>query len=1187
MSNQPAKKPSVKVALLPSLNTQIGIGILTVGIIIAGIFALNQTRSISRSQVAACDTGDCDNDGLINEKDWDDDGDGIPDVAEGICRVASFDLDFQSLDGSNDPVLDINNANLFLGDAVLSMSTISTQGSATLDDYEISDGHIAGIFGPKIGILNSSSINDYVRIHFEFSTRVHSLEFDIHDIDQKDAVQVNASLGGNVYTLTVGEYSTPACVSYAGNNVFESVCNSGVNGTTDGSIHLNFSEAVDELEILLFQSSGPDGGSISFGSFTAACEDRDTDQDGLPDFQDQDSDNDGISDATENQCNEDPTISIFAPLDGSIDPVADINSANLQVGGAGITLNPIVFGGTAGIDEYSIDNTHYSAAVGVKLGVLNSNSAADYLQATYLFDNPIGSLCFLIVDIDQNDAIQINAKYNGQTIVLDELNGTYPHNAPCRQWQGNNTWYSSCNFNTNNSIQGGLQVCIPDSIDELEIRYYDYAASNGGSFTIANLYGCGLADNDGDGYPNYIDLDADNDGIPDIVEVGGADSNGDGMSDALNPDGSLLNDLDGDGLDDRFDAVDSYGPGTPAWAGGSLLNQTDMDQDGVPNYLDLDSDNDGIPDLIEAGGIDTDGNGIVDAVNTQGLLTDDRDNDGFDDRYDSDDNGVIGIDQTTGALMMPSDANNDGLADAFPAFDNDGNNASASVSGDADKDGIPNFLDLDADNDGIPDLVEIGGLDANGDGQLDAPSATLIFTQYNLSNGHPALPDYSGTPSLLGGRNVDFDEDGIPNYLDLDADNDGISDVIETWTSSVDLDQNGQLDGQNAADANQDGWHDAYLSQIPTIADASATEYGNNNAPDFQTGDGKADFDGDGLPNYLDIDADNDGILDLLEAQTSSLNAADIFAGIQMPSLTDVDHDGLAQAYDVEESGNYILPNNHDNADNPDFLDDDTDNDGVLDLLEGHDGDVNGIVDHTPSSNDIDFDGLDDAFDTQLSSPISTGSNQSIQDADGDLNSGGDRDWRDINSTTFPVEWLSFTAVLDGEDGRLNWATATETNSDFYLVERSVDSKAFERLGKIPASGYSSIQSNYAFTDVGVLKSGHPKVYYRIQQLDKDGSMDQSPIVELSLNGLDRLFEIEAFPSPAKEVVHFSYLQARVGDLEIAVFNTQGQLVWRRRLKLAFTKGEIKLNISNWASGTYLVRMSNETASSDFRWIKQ
>lgn len=1188
MSNQPAKKASVKTALLPSLRTQIGIGFVAIGLIVAGIFALTQSSSVSRSQVAACDSGDCDNDGLINEKDWDDDGDGISDIAEGVCNVSSFNLDFQALDGSTDPVSDINNANLTLGDAIISMSAVTTSGAATLDDYEISDNHIPGVFGPKIGVLSSSGANDNARVHFTFTSSVHSLEFDIHDIDQRDAIQVNASRGGIIYTLSLSEYTTPACVSYIGNNVFESICNTDVNGTTDGSIHLNFAEAVDEVEILLFQSSGPEGGSISFGSFTASCENRDTDQDGLPDFQDRDSDNDGLTDDVENQCNEDPNASVFTTLNGSIDPVTDVNNASIQIGGATLSLNPITFAGTATIDEYSIDDSHLTGTVGVKFGVLNSNSATDYLQATYLFDNAIGSLCFLMNDLDQNDAIQINAKHNGQIINLGVLNGTYPNNAPCAQWQGNNTWHSSCNFNTIDSDQGAIQICIPDSIDELEIRYYDYDGTNGGSFTIANLYGCGLADNDGDGRPNFIDLDADNDGIPDIVESGGADSNGDGMTDALNTDASLTNDLDGDGLDDRFDAVDSYAGGSPSWSAGSALTEADMDLDGVPNYLDLDSDADGIPDIIESGGIDTDGNGLVDAITAQGFLTDDRDNDGFDDRYDTDDNGVVGIDQSYGAMMLPLDNNNDGFADSFSAFDNDDNAGTTNVSGDADGDNYPNFLDLDADNDGIPDVVEIGGIDANGDGEIDTtPTTPLVYTQYTLVAGQPALADYDGSNTLIGGRNVDFDQDGIPNYLDLDADNDGISDVVETWTESVDIDQNGIVDGQNAADLNNDGWHDAYLNQIPTFADASATEFASNDLPDFQTGDTKADYDGDGFPNFLDIDADNDGIVDLIESQTSSLNAVNIFDGLQINSLTDADYDGLAQAFDVGELGTYILPYNHDQADNPDFLDTDADNDGVVDILEGHDGDFNGVVDNAPTGIDADGDGLDDAFDTDLASPEPTSSNQSIQDSDNDLNSGGDRDWRDINATTFPVEWMSFTVNLKGEDGKLQWATATETNSDFYLVERSVDSKAFERLGQVAAVGNSTSRSDYSFTDLGVLKSGHSKVYYRLKQIDQDGAINDSPIIELTLDGLAQLFEIDAYPNPTDELINFRYLQGKVGNVQIAVFNTQGQLVWRRKLNDASTKGEVKLNISSWASGTYLVRMTNENASSDFKWIKK
>ncbi|HNT74255.1 MAG TPA: hypothetical protein PKH77_04450, partial [Anaerolineae bacterium] len=92
-------------------------------------------------------------------------------------------------------------------------------------------------------------------------------------------------------------------------------------------------------------------------------------------------------------------------------------------------------------------------------------------------------------------------------------------------------------------------------------------------------------DTDGDNIPDYLDLDSDNDGIPDVIEAGGDDANGDGIIDNFE-------DVDGDGLSDNVDPDQ----------GGTPLPVPDTDGDNIPDYLDLDSDNDGIPDVIEAGG---------------------------------------------------------------------------------------------------------------------------------------------------------------------------------------------------------------------------------------------------------------------------------------------------------------------------------------------------------------------------------------------------------------------------------------------------------------------------------------------------------------------------------------------------------------------------------------------------------
>ena len=125
----------------------------------------------------------------------------------------------------------------------------------------------------------------------------------------------------------------------------------------------------------------------------------------------------------------------------------------------------------------------------------------------------------------------------------------------------------------------------------------------------------GMGDVDGDGVPNYRDLDADGDTIPDSVECPTqpcVDHDGDGTPDYLDEDS------DGDGIADRYEGM------------------KDADGDGTPNYLDSDADGDGIPDCIEKAGTtfrDTDRDGFPDCKQPANPAAEPADTDG-DGHYD-------------------------------------------------------------------------------------------------------------------------------------------------------------------------------------------------------------------------------------------------------------------------------------------------------------------------------------------------------------------------------------------------------------------------------------------------------------------------------------------------------------------------------------------------------------------------
>ncbi|MFD2591972.1 choice-of-anchor L domain-containing protein, partial [Aquimarina hainanensis] len=186
----------------------------------------------------------------------------------------------------------------------------------------------------------------------------------------------------------------------------------------------------------------------------------------------------------------------------------------------------------------------------------------------------------------------------------------------------------------------------------------------------------------------------------------------------------------------------------------------DSDNDGKPDYLDLDSDNDGIADIIEAGGIDTDGDGAIDYP-TPGDPTSmtDADGDGLEDSVDTIDSGSGAGEVTSGTALLNPDSDNDGIVDS---------------------------LDLDSDNDGLTDISEAGGVDTDGDGEIDYPTpgdptsmadvdgdgfADSVDTDDNTVAGTGdggtmlPLPNTDGTGGL--------------DYQDIDSDGDGIVDNIE------------------------------------------------------------------------------------------------------------------------------------------------------------------------------------------------------------------------------------------------------------------------------------------------------------------------------------------------------------------------------------------------------------------------
>ncbi|SDR79054.1 gliding motility-associated C-terminal domain-containing protein [Polaribacter sp. KT25b] len=247
-------------------------------------------------------------------------------------------------------------------------------------------------------------------------------------------------------------------------------------------------------------------------------------------------------------------------------------------------------------------------------------------------------------------------------------------------------WYK---YKSNTTGAASTFEFLANQVDQIDFKHQSSGIAATSTFNGNIQLTCFSLDSDGDGIENMFDLDSDNDGIPDISE-------------ASSPQIILSNlDVNQDGLDDIFNGI---------------ITNIDTDNDGIPNYLDVDSDNDGIFDLAEAGHnlVDTNNDGIIDDANATSVGI----------------NGLINNLETT--------ADNAILNYTIT---------------DTDSDTILNFLELDSDDDACFDTKEAGFTDANSDGIIDA-SPFQVDTNgkvLNITNGYttPNLDYITSAPIVI------------------------------------------------------------------------------------------------------------------------------------------------------------------------------------------------------------------------------------------------------------------------------------------------------------------------------------------------------------------------------------------------------------------------------------------------------
>lgn len=168
-------------------------------------------------------------------------------------------------------------------------------------------------------------------------------------------------------------------------------------------------------------------------------------------------------------------------------------------------------------------------------------------------------------------------------------------------------------------------------------------------------------------------------------------------------------------------------------------------------------------------------------------------------------------------------------------------------------------------------------------------------------------------------------------------------------------------------------------------------------------------------------------------------------------------------------------------------------------------------------------------------------------------------------TNSLPIELLTFTSRAAENAIALTFSTATETNNDYFSIERSANGFQYTEIGRVNGAGTSYEPQNYSFTDERPLPG---KNYYRLRQVDFDGKFSYSPVVTANFG---KAQPMTLAPAPATETLRILLEKPIQDDGVWEVFGLDGRLVLSGEMPAE--NAEYALNINELPNGTYVLRL--------------
>jgi len=201
----------------------------------------------------------------------------------------------------------------------------------------------------------------------------------------------------------------------------------------------------------------------------------------------------------------------------------------------------------------------------------------------------------------------------------------------------------------------------------------------------------------------------------------------------------------------------------------------------------------------------------------------------------------------------------------------------------------------------------------------------------------------------------------------------------------------------------------------------------------------------------------------------------------------------------------------------------------------------------------------------------------------GTLTVSGSAEW----CSTLPIELVEFKGEIQPNNGViLQWTTSSETNNNFFSIERSYNGNDFEVIGKVDGAGNSLGLLKYTYTDKDAFINNRQSWgYYKLKQTDFDGTFTYSKTIVIANVDKNSSDDFLVYPNPANADGFYLNIKHPIESGTVAVHGLNGQMLLQQKINI--TTNNLFIDTKNLSQGLYMVViLSDDNVSTKQVFIK-